>query len=1184
MTRTRFADWVAARFTEPAEALAVYFDDLVHAAASVGATLDHLPELDGVRHFLPNAQGRNDKKQFYVASIDTPDRDGTLWPAVTIKSYKGQTVYWRPRDRAFQEFMADRGAVPANDNARKGYRAAAAAAVAASKAKAAAHEQRQAEGRAAAAAAALTAWDAAEPSTGHPYLESKGVQAHGLRVASQGLQCRLWNDATQEWQTVTAVRAGDLLVPMRDEGGHLVNVQRIDSAGKKRFLLGGRAHGCHHRIAGTTGRTVLCEGYATGATWHAAMGDSVIVAFSAGALAAVAAYIAPNAVAADNDESKTGETAAKTTGLPFYLPPEIGDWNDFGQAHGLEAIRAAVANDNAPAFTRPYAMPVIELEGREQTWWNKLSAATTAADAAAIAWAIARRLVVRVPVLMSLSALMGQLRAAAPAGTLNPATLEAIRTALARVLDWRKRRALAGVSMSAEALARHQVETVSELTPGTLQADDYQGVILLNTPMGSGKTEHVGRPFARWSRHQDARFVATCHRQSLVAELARMLGTDHYQGVEAEEAWSVDSLATCLPSIVKDAHSQIIREAGFLFVDEIAQVLRSVAGSATVADKKTRADVFRTLRDLVGRARCIIGADAGMDDRVLAFLENCRQPGERFRIIQQQRRAEDLAVSFGFGPDALSSVYGQCMARLSQGERLWIACGEKTRAMEAARILAGTGARVLLLHGDNRGGADQTEFWSDPEGACLKWDVVVASPVVSSGLSIKHRGMAQHFTHGLLLASGATITPADAIQMLRRVRYLRSWTVAVLPNNAHDIDSADAILAGMEQAAGLEGLPAASCSEFDAFVAGVHADEARQRADFAAGLWWALQHQGFRVQRMAVQGGEGMAAELKEVRAAIREEHRAAILAAPELDDMQARRLREKPSRDEAEQAALLRYRVRTDLHLNDANVDGEALDIWSDGRGPRRLDRFSAATMRLADRHDHSGEDLALHRFGKARALAYAWLLEGMELAPGMRVDQDTAAKLIGRVIERRHLMAFLGIVSAKWARATGTDAQGREKPFPTPKYAVREVGEILDRMWLDLRQRRSHKKASVGAGMGRNLKEKPPHLCTQQRTIVGTESWYEITAESWERASIWAERRNKGRQTARAEAANDETFWTALRADLWAQAGAGELTWAQACTRLESAWAQSGRRWSCQARVARWWASEVLRPRLAA
>lgn len=1100
MRTARFIDYCAARFNTPADALAAFFDDAVAAAASIGATLDTLPDLDGRRHYLPNINGRNDKKQFYLASIET-DADGTVWPAVTFKSYKGATTYWKPRDLAWQAFMADRGAMPANDNARQDYKAAAAAAINAARAKAAEQERNQGEGRQAAAAVAAAAWEAAEACQGHPYLLRKGVESYGLRVAGQDRRARLWNDQAGEWQDVAAVRAGDLLVPMLDEAGALVNLQRIDQNGRKRFIMGGRAHGCHHRIEGATGRTVLAEGYATGATWHAATGDTVVLAFSAGALPAVAAYAAADLVAADNDESQAGENAAKATGLRFLMPPTVGDWNDYAAAHGLDGLRAAVANDNAPAFTRPYGLPAIELKGREQTWWNKLATAETPADAAAMAWAIGRRLCVRVPVLMTLDDLAEKLRQAVPAGMMNPATMGAIRASLGRIIEWRKRRALAGVSMSAEAIARHRLDTVAELP--TLTAADYSGVLLLNAPMGSGKTQRIGRPFASWAKHQDARFVATCHRQSLVAELAQALACDHYQETTGEFAWAVQALATCLPSLVKQEHAQIIDEAGFVFVDEIAQVLRSIASKVTVADKKTRADVFNALRDLVSRARCIIGADAGMDDRVLAFLESCRPGGERFRIITQPHRAEGLAVRFGYGPDALATAYGEAMARLAQGERLWIGCGEKARAIEAARVLGATGARVLLLHGDNRENAEQAEFWRNPEAVSRAYQCVIHTGVISSGMSIEHPEGGRHFTHGMLLASGATITPADAMQMLRRVRYLRTWTVAVTPNNAKDIDNADAILAGMEQAADLEGLTLKGCTDFDTFVAGIDADNARHRADFAAGLWWALEHQGFDVQRLAIEADEALHADLKATRAEIREERRAAILAAADLTNDEAQRLRERPSRTEDEQFALLRHRIKSDMGLDD--LDDEALDAWDDGRGPRRMDRFSAATRRLADRIDHTGRDLALHRFGKARALAYAWLLDGIELAPGLRITAELAGRIVGRVIERRYLLAFLGIVPAKWARHVGTEQDGTPKPFPLPAYPVREVGEILERMWLET-VRREFRFAHTWPDFP--LEDITPCVGKNGRHLA-----HELTAESWDRAARWAEKRNRHR-----------------------------------------------------------------------
>lgn len=1169
MRKTSFLDWCAARFPSPSDALSEFFEDAVSTAASVGAILDELPELDGRRHYLPNLKGRKDKRQFYLASIEH-DRDGTAWPCITFKSFKGAATYWKPRDLAWQSFMADRGTVAANDNARKDYKAAAAA-IAAAKAKAAEQDRQQTEGRRAAAAAAVATWEAAETCQWHAYLERKRVPAYGLRVATRDHRARLWNDEASEWQDVAAVRAGDLLIPMHDEARQLVNVQRIDANGIKRFIMGGRAHGCHFRIEGTTGRTVLAEGYATGATWHDATADAVVLAFSAGALPVVAAYVQADAIAADNDEKRAGEIKAKETGLRYHLPPMLGDWNDYAAAHGLEGVRAAVANDNAEAFTRPFSLPVLELKGREQTWWNKLQAAETPAQAAALAWAIGRRLCVRVPVVLALDDLTEQLRQAAPAGLMNPATLEAIRAALARIIDWRKRRALAGVAMTPEALARHHIETVSELP--SLAADDYSGVLLLAAPMGSGKTQRIGRPFADWAKHQSARFVATCHRQSLVAELARVLACDHYQETTGEWAWSVQALATCLPSIVKGDHAQIINEAGFVFIDEVAQVLRSIASKVTVADKKSRADVFSTLRDLVSRARCIIGADAGMDDRVLRFLESCR-PGERFRVIQQPHRPEGLAVCFGFGPDALATAYGEAMARLSQGERLWIGCGEKSRAIEAARVLGSTSARVLLLHGDNRENAEQAEFWRDPEAVSRRYDCVIHTGVISSGMSIEHRQDGQHFTHGMLLASGATITPADAMQMLRRVRYLRSWTVATVPNNAKDIDNADAILSGMEQAADLEGLTVKDCTAFDAFVSGIDADNARHRADFAAGLWWALEHQGFDAQRLAIQSGEGMAATLKTTRAEIRDEHRAAILAAPDLTDEHARRLREHPSRTEADQAALLRHRIMSDLGLTE--LDSAALDVWDDGRGPRRMDRFSAATQGMADRNDHTGQDLALHRFSKARVLAYAWLLDGIGFAPGLHITDALARHLIGRVIERRYLLAFLGIVPAKWARDTGTEKNGQAKPFPMPAYPVREVGEIMERMGLELKRREFRSAPTC------------PDVPLEEITPCGGKSGrnrvHELTAESWEAVSAWAERRNTRRKASKVEQPDpvkvDADYWHRVRLELWEQAE--HLTEGQAVARLLAA--LDGRARTRAARLTGWWAQNVLRERMAA
>ncbi len=116
-------------------------------------------------------------------------------------------------------------------------------------------------------------WDSAIPADAqHSYLASKALTTSGVR------------------------QHGDtLLVPMVDAGFRLWNVQRIDPAGRKRFLTGGRTEGLFwpHGVHSMDGRPsdgplVIGEGYATMAAIHVGTGLGVAAAMSARNLEAVA--------------------------------------------------------------------------------------------------------------------------------------------------------------------------------------------------------------------------------------------------------------------------------------------------------------------------------------------------------------------------------------------------------------------------------------------------------------------------------------------------------------------------------------------------------------------------------------------------------------------------------------------------------------------------------------------------------------------------------------------------------------------------------------------------------------------------------------------------------------------------------------------------------------------------------
>jgi putative DNA primase/helicase len=145
---------------------------------------------------------------------------------------------------------------------------------------------------------------------------------------------------------------GVLLIPMRDCGSNkLVGLQAIKwneetEKFEKKFLPGMKAKEAVYRL-GTGSEAILCEGYATGLSVHAAvkrlrLNVSVICCFSASNIIHVAKTHG-HFVMADNDSSRTGEQAAAATGLPWLMPDTVGeDWNDVHSSEGLIAVCKAV--------------------------------------------------------------------------------------------------------------------------------------------------------------------------------------------------------------------------------------------------------------------------------------------------------------------------------------------------------------------------------------------------------------------------------------------------------------------------------------------------------------------------------------------------------------------------------------------------------------------------------------------------------------------------------------------------------------------------------------------------------------------------------------------------------------------------------------------------------------------------
>ncbi|EJI4455494.1 toprim domain-containing protein, partial [Salmonella enterica] len=210
--------------------------------------------------------------------------------------------------------------------------------------------------RKAAAALAVRLMEKTRPASGNAYLTHKGFPGH---------ECVMLT-ATHKTGGVT-FRAGDMVVPLYDNAGALVNVQLINSDGLKRTLKGGAVKGTCHIIGGQKQagkRLWIAEGYATALTVHHLTGETVMVALSSVNLLSLASLARQKhpacqiVLAADRDlngngQSKAAAAADACEGI-VALPPVFGDWNDAFMQKGEEATRKAIYDAIRPPADSPF--------------------------------------------------------------------------------------------------------------------------------------------------------------------------------------------------------------------------------------------------------------------------------------------------------------------------------------------------------------------------------------------------------------------------------------------------------------------------------------------------------------------------------------------------------------------------------------------------------------------------------------------------------------------------------------------------------------------------------------------------------------------------------------------------------------------------------------------------------------
>lgn len=279
------------------------------------------------------------------------------------------TLFGIAKDHGYKLPAADAPVAPLTPEQAAAAQAQAEQAAQAERARRAADEARWRQRAEKAARDSCELWAEAseEGAADAPYPVRKGVGAHGVRVLAGGM----------------------LLVPLRDDAGQMLGLQRIAGAKRpagwdsdKRFMPGQRKKGLFHLIGQIEGAAalLLAEGYATSASLHEATGLPVAMCVDAGNMPVVAEALrrrwpqVPMFACADNDsttEARTGKNtgvqaaceAARAAGaqgavagvvIPEDLPEGKTDFNDLALHAGLDAVREQVSRAMAePTIPKP---------------------------------------------------------------------------------------------------------------------------------------------------------------------------------------------------------------------------------------------------------------------------------------------------------------------------------------------------------------------------------------------------------------------------------------------------------------------------------------------------------------------------------------------------------------------------------------------------------------------------------------------------------------------------------------------------------------------------------------------------------------------------------------------------------------------------------------------------------------
>lgn len=537
----------------------------------------------------------------------------------------------------------------------------------------------------------------------------------------------------------------------------------------------------------------------------------------------------------------------------------------------------------------------------------------------------------------------------------------------------------------------HNGKLHNDLPSGLIYTiNQLQGPVILRAPMGTGKTDKVIKPLLK----QSDKGLYLAHRVSLIGDASKRLEMNNYQDMIAAAMPYTKHLACCVNSITNPKFADFLEGINDICIDEAAQTLQHICEGGSVHNPvKVLGQLLELIRNCRGK---VLFCDADANDSLIELCELAR-PGETIHIIEMVAKRPDRTLSY----TDYDSAYQAALEAVGRGEKVYVPTDSADTAKGLAEQIAKAfpDKKCLSVYRESKGNEEVERFLANPNQEAVHYDVITASPAISSGLSIT----VDHFNQVIGLLSGV-VSPSNAMQMLARIRPATDFLVGLRPRQSKRETDRARIWRGLIEAdkdnTRLEETPEQVALvrrklPFDELRIRVIADENKAQSDFANHLLLIAAQEGWQVKRQdnSEEFRQAGAAHRKLAIEEVRENAIMMRLEAPDIDESEAFRLSRTEMISEADSAKLDRFNIKANLCTED--VSREDVEFWQE-RGLARLRRFELlrATREQADTYDQEQRSHGIAITKRARKLSQWQVLQDLFNMTGL--DPHTGEGII--------------------------------------------------------------------------------------------------------------------------------------------------------------------------------------------